>query len=241
MKKMVLLFSLLVIAAMAFAQGRELSETVVEPPKFVGNNEVVNIDNGKSLICNYLQNSLGEESVMQEGVVVVLFTVTHNGEVDGFSIVNSVSGNADRAVIESLKETSGMWKPGLVNGVARDMEKEIFVGFNFEDGLSLRDQAKSNIILAVKKYQSAVHVGQKLHLSNETAERRTQRKLRAAMVLLEDANKYQPFEPSVAFWQGHVHNLAGNELKSVEKFNEFNELIDPYYMARIESVDIVLR
>ncbi|HKL32795.1 MAG TPA: energy transducer TonB [Tangfeifania sp.] len=84
-------------------------------------------------LTDYLLNCLRypEECMKSrdEGTEVLKFTVTSNGELRNFEVVNSVSPEIDDHLTGILKRTSGMWSPGMKNGIPVNMEKEIAVAF----------------------------------------------------------------------------------------------------------------
>ena len=211
------------MAGVTFAQVTELNETTVESPKFIGQ-QIFDSDNDctTSPICHYLKNNLKNNDYMEEGVVTVLFTINPDGTLSDFTVTNSVSSHNDNAVVSSLKSTSGLWQAGKVNGEPVQMQKEIYVHFVNPSSRSLEDLAQENIMAAIKKYESAKNVKNSMHLSSDKAEKKSERKLNSALFYLEEANKYQPEEPSILFWQACTYEELGEELKK-------NREIKPIY------------
>jgi len=241
MKKIGLLTGMLLMAVMTFAQVRELSETKVESPKFVGSDATKDLNsNGKSAICNYLQNNLQQNNNFAEGVVEVLFTINSDGSVSNIIVENSVAMENDAAVTNCIKKTSGLWSPGMVNGNPVAMEKKVFVNFINPNSKSLEELAQESLELGLKKYQSAVTVKENLNLSEATANKRAERRIKTAISLMNEAHKYQPGEPSIVFWQACAYEKAGNEIKRAEKFNEFMEMVELNFQAQNNMAEIVL-
>lgn len=214
MKKVGLLSALVLVVTLSFAQVRELKETTVESPKFIGAQITVESEGQQvSPICSYLKNNLQEVRSFGEGVVVVLFTINSDGTVSNFDVVNSVSQQTDNAVISCLKSTSGLWMPGKVNGNMVEMEKEIYVHFVDPSTASLEVLAQQNIAFAVKKIEQAVQLKESVTLSAAKAEKKSLRKLNTALKSLRKANRYQPEEPSVVFWEACSYEHIGNEMR----------------------------
>lgn len=63
------------------------------------------------------------------GTEVIAFVVTSTGELTDFRVVSSVSIHIDEDMIRVLKETSGSWLPGQINGESVAMEKEVSLAF----------------------------------------------------------------------------------------------------------------
>jgi len=63
------------------------------------------------------------------GTEVIAFTVTSTGELKDFKVVSSVSHLLDEEMILVLKETSGSWQPGQINGEPVKTEYEVAMAF----------------------------------------------------------------------------------------------------------------
>ncbi len=242
MKKIGLLFGLLFMVSLTFAQVTQLKETTVESPKFIG--QQIDYDYEGDLtaspICHYLKNNLKNENYLDEGIVTVLFTINADGTLSDFNITNSVSSNNDNAVLNCIKSTSGLWQAGKVDGKPVEMQKEIYVHFVNPSTKSLETLAQDNILSAIKKIESAKTTRRSVNLSAKKANRKADNKLYSALFYLNEANKYQPEEPSVVFWQACAYEELGDEINKTEKLNQFLELTDLQYQAQIESVNILL-
>jgi hypothetical protein len=240
MKRTGLLTAMLLLTAVTFTQVK-VKETTVTSPKFIGAVEEINTKEGTSPICNYLMESLTNSELYSQGVLVVQFSINADGTLSEFDIVNSISDYVDKSVVSCLKRTSGKWKAGTVNGMPKQMRKEIQIRFVDPTRVSLEELAQSNLELGLRKYNSAKFIKENNELTAYQAEKKANRKLKSAIKYMEEANRYQPDEPSFIFWQAVAYELAGNEFKRGEKLNRFMEMIDLEYHAQIESVDILLR
>ncbi|TLX76942.1 hypothetical protein E9993_04460 [Labilibacter sediminis] len=240
MKRFGLLTGMLLMVVLGFAQVKQLAETLVEAPKF-NCETAISGETGKAPICNYLSETLSDGQYYDEGLVIVLFTIETDGTLSEFSVENSVSKSTDNAVISCLQSTNGMWSPGLVNGNPVDMQKKIYVRFLNPEHESLEQLAQDKINMAIRKYHAAVQIQNSFNLHAETASKRSERKFNTALNLLENANKYQPGEPAVAFWQACAYEKLGNEMMKDQKINEFIDLVDNNYQAQIDGVEIVLK
>jgi len=239
MKKISFVFSMLLISLATVAQQHHLNETIVTPPQFNGE-ENVTYDKNTSMFNQFANNSL-QNINSDNGVVVVLFTIDSDGSVSNINLLNTVSNSTNQAVIKLIEKSSGLWTPGKVNGTPVAMEKEIHVKFNDPSGPSLEDLANQSLEKGLKNYQMAMFVKQKFGLTQEQADNKSEKKLNRAVKYLEIANKYQPQEPSIIFWQACIYKEAGKELESAQKMNRFHELNDTNYMASTETVIINLK
>lgn len=108
-----------------------VDEVEVIPPKFTGINQLQATSNGdlNEFLANNLQYPEIIHNIHIEGTEVVQFVITTTGEVTDFKVINSVSPQMDAEVIRVLKSTNGMWAPGVNNGEAVAMEREVSVAF----------------------------------------------------------------------------------------------------------------
>lgn len=142
MKTILVVFICLAFFLVSFGQNK--------PPKFETKKYVmITGDKSCESINDYLRNCVGypDECLQSkdEGTEMVKFTVTPNGELRNFEVINSVSPTIDKQVIQMLEQTSGMWTPGLKNGNPVTMEKEISILFKygeFEEFALCRDFKK---------------------------------------------------------------------------------------------------
>jgi tetratricopeptide (TPR) repeat protein len=138
MKATVSIVIFLLVAFFAFGQNEtlispaQIGEVKVTPPEFTGN-LITNPTNELSLINSYLAKNVkypeNDFYSGPQGTEVIQFTITSEGKVTDFHVINSVSWYIDREVISVLKATNGMWKPGYNNNNPVDMTKEISMIF----------------------------------------------------------------------------------------------------------------
>jgi hypothetical protein len=155
MKKVFIILLIMIIAIITMGQHQKqnlLQEIKCTPPRFTGIEKAVPllIEEKFQTIDNYLAKKVTypDEDVdfLIQGTEVVQFTVTPTGEVSNFKIVNSVSRKIDNEVINALKTTNGMWKPGYNDDKPVSMEKEISIVFKV-DGIN-----KSGFKSMAKRY-----------------------------------------------------------------------------------------
>lgn len=132
MKSIVIFAFIILMVGFASAQKNdELKEIEITAPQFTGVQNATLIQNEypNTQIKNFLSNNIVypkvAESCYMEGTEVVEFTVTTEGNLKDFKIINSVCSKIDDEVISVLRKTNGMWVPGIKNGVATDMTMEI--------------------------------------------------------------------------------------------------------------------
>ena len=82
---------------------------------------------------------------------------------------------------------------------------------------------------------------QKFNLTKDQAQNKSSKKFKRAIKYLEIANKYQPQEASIIFWQACVYEKAGYDVKSTDKMNQFMIMNNANYMSSIETVDINIK
>ncbi|MCW3788444.1 energy transducer TonB [Plebeiibacterium sediminum] len=239
MKKYGLLLTALLISVFAFSQNRQLTETVVTSPYFIGSQDV-NYDDNSSKMNQFINTNINNEN-LEAGVVVALFTINDDGSVSNISILNSVSKSTDREVTACLEKSSGLWMPGHVNGKPVAMEKEVHINFTDPNLPSLKDLANMNLERGLSKFQLAEYTSIRYNLTQDQAAKKSARQFEKAIRYLETANKYQPQEPSIIFWQARVYEKAGYELKSADKMNRFNEITSSSYVANTETINIKLQ
>ena len=135
MKKNLIIVVCLIASTIAFGHGKPTNDST--PAEFKGSKNIetiVSTDN--SLLVNkYLKEYMVIPSRVAEcgyeGTEIVQFTVTREGNVSNFKVVNSVCPELDNEVIKVLKNTNGMWKPGFQDGEPVATTKE--VSFMFGD------------------------------------------------------------------------------------------------------------
>jgi TonB family protein len=135
MKKNVFFALIMLAAGFAAGQQQHISEIKVTPPQFAGIENALKVQGNSqnALIDDYLTINVNfpdrAKSWGFEGTEVVQFTVTADGNVTDFKIINSVCSEIDNEVIWALTQTNGMWLPGYNNGEPVDMTKEVSLAF----------------------------------------------------------------------------------------------------------------
>jgi TonB family protein len=141
MKTKVFFLVCMLAAVSATSQERELQEIEITPPSFGGEFRLS--------IAEFLKQNVvyPDQSVRwnEEGTEVVDFTVTKEGKLTDFNIINSVSREIDQEIIRVLQFTSGNWLPGTLDGVPVDMRKEISVEFKLDPSKDFVELAKYNL------------------------------------------------------------------------------------------------
>lgn len=125
MKTSVFFLAGMLIAVIATGQNQELEKFKVTQPAFMG--EYPNSINAH--IQKKAEFPATELKWGVQGTVVAGFVITPTGELKNIEIINSVSDAIDNEVIQVLKRTNGMWRPGVVNGEAVAMPNEVSVVF----------------------------------------------------------------------------------------------------------------
>lgn len=140
MKTIFLFAFCLVFSAMATGQEKKLNPALKDMtlPEFNGKNfEMLTQGKNCTSLNDYLRSCAcyPDECIKQrvQGTEVIELEVTSDGKLTGFQVINSVSPEIDEHVISLLKNTSGMWLPGRVNGVPVSMKKEISVAFKWNE------------------------------------------------------------------------------------------------------------
>jgi hypothetical protein len=143
MKATIFFFSCMMLTIIALGQEPEanVKEIKVTAPKFAGIENAVEILNAResATINAYLSkyfNYTDTRDVKPEGTEVIQFTVTPEGELTDFVIINSVSHDIDMEMIRILRTTNGMWIPGYNNNEPAEMTKEVSMAFCTENNSS---------------------------------------------------------------------------------------------------------
>jgi TonB family protein len=172
MKNLILL-ACLIVSMCGFAQSEKqnyLEEIEVSPPHFTGIENVANlllVDNSESVKMYMAKNVKYPEKSIEnyvEGTEVIKFVVTHEGKVADIEVINSVSKEIDKEVIRVIEGTSGMWKPGLNNGVPTAMHKEVSMLFKVDE----TDSDAIHKHFTVKATHHFIKGGNHLHVTKHT-------------------------------------------------------------------------
>ena len=142
MKRTIVFLLCMIGIIITFGQNRTqnlLQEIKCTPPQFTGIDKAVPIlvERKFPAIEQYLIDHITypEEDLRyyNQGTEVVSFFITPIGNLTDIKIINSVSNGIDRAIIEALEATNGMWKPGYNDDKPAAMEKEISIIFKIGD------------------------------------------------------------------------------------------------------------
>ena len=140
MKNLVFLASML-ISVFTFAQNQDLNEIKVTAPSFQSNIfESVN-----DFLTNSVEYPEASKNAGLQGTEVIQFTVSNDGKISDFKVINSVSPEIDIEVIRSLEATNGKWKPGTTDGSPTAMPTEVSLVFFLH--------SPENLIETAKQYQ----------------------------------------------------------------------------------------
>ncbi len=213
-----------------FAQNEDMLEHTVVPPKFMGT-EDVELSEPQLSLSTYVSNELNYYTELDEGVVIVLFTVDAKGNLSNFNVEHSTSSYNTAAVKDILMTSNGMWKPGSVNDAPVAMEKEITVKFQNPENGSLDEIARGYMTTGIKKYFKVSGIESNAYLSKEKMDRKVNRKLKTSIANLNMAYDYAPRDIGVIFWQCKAYEKIGDEVNFNTKFNEYQMFVNPAYEA----------
>ncbi len=136
MKTKLFIAAWMLIAAITTGQNKEVLTIEVTPPKFNSPESVEEF-----IKANVVYPADAYKRGV-EGTEVVQFTVTSDGEVKDFELINSVSKEIDNEIIRLLKFTDKKWIPGTNNGKPVSMEKEISIAFVINPSSDFTEKAK---------------------------------------------------------------------------------------------------
>ncbi|MCU4155578.1 energy transducer TonB [Carboxylicivirga sp. A043] len=236
MKKMLLSIGIcfFVLGLVAQEQGYAWMEgSTVVPPQFKGTESAQKEDVKKSPICCYLMENLEIESSVNtpavEGTVVIEFTVNTDGSLSNFKVINHVSYDLEFAVIDCIRQTEGMWKPGKVDNRPSSMEKRVQVRFDAPDNPSFEEIARNYYSNALQRFMKAEDIQKSKLLSQKKIERKANRRYNQSLNLLEAATVYIPNDPTLAFWKARNYEQLG-------MYSEMQDMLD--YRKALLSMQI---
>lgn len=215
--KLLLLLLCLVISIPAFSQNEKdhttLEEVQVSPPEFTGIEGATRFLNGEStkitLLSQYMLNHVKypDDDIRRsiEGKEIIRFTVQPDGSLTDFIVVNSVSPSIDNEVINAMKTTEGMWKPGYNNETIVPMEKEFSIVFKLAYTRSLESRA-------IGRYKR----GNKLLLIKENPKR--------ALRHFEQGLVYVPNDCSILMLRGLSFYELGDKERACQDWNRIKAL-----------------
>lgn len=138
MKNLVFLASMF-ISVLTFAQNQELNEIKVTAPQF--QTEVFKSVN--DLLTNNVEYPAEAKNANLQGTEVVQFTVTPEGKIKDYNVINSVSSDFNNEVIRILEVTNGKWTAGTSNGNSVEMKIEISISFFLHSETDMVKTAKN--------------------------------------------------------------------------------------------------
>ncbi|TLX74601.1 TonB family protein [Labilibacter sediminis] len=231
MKKMLLVLGMCFVTLGLIAQegSKLLEDQLVEPPKFEGKNiENRKAEVSRAPICFYMEENLQyperRYDFPPEGTVVIEFTVNADATVSNFVVVNHIDNELDQAVIDCIKKTDGMWIPGKVNGQPSVMEKRVSVKFAVPGNPTFEEQAKELYFSAIRKFTYGEYIKSNNLLSAEQKAKRSNRKFKNSLALLDKASAFYPNDKSLLWWQAKNHKMLGNQEEMRNKLNEIARL-----------------
>lgn len=210
----------LLIATIASGQNetvissKNTGEITVTPPSFNETKISMEADNN-SLLNQYLTKNIQypaqAKNCSYQGTEVVQFTVTADGKVTDFKVINSVCPIIDDEVVSVLKSTSGMWKPGSNNGTPVAMTKEVSFAFCIRE---LTDKSQSEIfkeraVNAFKKGTVAIY---------------EEGNPKKALKFYNQGINYLPYDKSLLLMRGLCKYELGNQKGAMEDWNRMASL-----------------
>lgn len=204
-------------------------EITVAPPSFNETTISMEADNN-SLLNKYLTKNVQYPAQAKElyfqGTEIVQFTVTPDGQVTDFKIINSVHPKIDEEVIAALKLTNGMWKPGYNNDQPVAMSKEVSLVF-FIKKLSKKSQReifKERATESFKKGTVAIYEN---------------RNTKKALKYFNQGINYMPYDQGLLLMRGLCKYELGNQQGALEDWNRLISLggmkVDKY-VSLIENM-----
>ncbi len=168
MKTLTLLTAALLLSIVSIAQNQEINEINVKAPNY--QNEIYASIN--DLLNENVEYPEESKSAGLQGTEIIKFTVTTDGILKDYEVVNSVSREIDEEVIRVLEATNGKWNPGTVNGNPVEMKTEILLAFF--------THSEENMIRVAKQYKLK---GNKLMYDKENPKRAIKAYDQAARIL----------------------------------------------------------
>lgn len=214
MKTIVFLIICLILSISAIGQDRtknvDIDEVRVTPPKFTmvqNASEFFNSSN-YSPIENYLikhfvcPTEVAECNI--EGTEVIQFTVTPDGKLTNFEVVNSVCREVDKELIKILNRTDEMWLPGYNNGEPTAMEHEV--------SLMIGDYSQNEIVNHfIKKAENNFEKGGSTLFVDH--------KPKKALRHYNNGIRYMPNDKSLLLMRGICHYELGNKERARRDWN----------------------
>ncbi len=231
--KTISIFATIMLSAILALGQQHIPEIKVTPPQFAGieNASRIQSNSQNALIDNYLSKYVNYPEIAMfsgfEGTEVVQFTVTTEGNVTDFKIINSVCREIDNEVIWTLKQTDGMWLPGYNNGEPVDMTKEVSVSFCLD-----KVSSKSvNQIFSEKAKHYFANANKTLYEKHNP---------KKAIKFYSSGLNYLPYDQSLLLMRGICRYELGDKEGATEDWTRMTSLgvdIDmSEYMTQIEGM-----
>ncbi len=176
MKTIITCLFLLIFSAVTNGQdltSNLMDEVKVTPPRFTQIEQLIQQEVVSEDIYSYLLKNISvpesTSKFIREGVEVVQFVVTPEGNLTDFNVISSVSYDIDDEVIRVLRTTDGAWRPGTNDGTPVAMEHEISLAFkasfsgegvsnrNFKEIAEVYFKKGSKKLFVQKKAKRALH------------------------------------------------------------------------------------
>ena len=211
MKTNAILLLSMIMSSLTYGQMNpqfQLEEMQITPPEFPSL-ETADLDLKVRSIHDYLRINVRNPQDYNEGSLpgteVVAFVVMPSGELTDFRVINSVSSAIDEEMIRVLKETSGSWIPGLINGDPVAMGREVSVVFRPHPNYDI-----------VRKAKAFTKKGSKMHLVKKNPER--------ALNYFNVAVRLLPNEVNILAARSLCKYELGDELGAREDYQRINTL-----------------
>ena len=152
-----------IFTSLVFAQNEDsptesINMNILEP-EFEGISEN---DGFKEFIEENLCTPLNVRNWGIEWTVVIRFNVLPTRNLSEFQVIHSVSPIIDKAVIDVLEASNGMWIPGKINGRPVPMEKEVTVIYTIDETEMYKtaqlNKNKADKLLKEGKYSRAIKI-----------------------------------------------------------------------------------
>lgn len=214
---------IIVLLCMVFAinlsgqiRSHELPEVKVTPPRFTGvmqAPDVYELELSDPLLGYLVENFQYPENndFLDEGTEVIQFTVTDDGKLTNFIIVNSITPEIDQEMIRVLKTTEGMWKPGSNSGQKVDMQQEV--------ALTIKT-AETDLVAQRKDFLKSAQIYFRMASKRFLVKRKPKR----AMKYYDQGIKLYPYSQSLYYMRGLCLYELGNVEKARNDWKRLKEL-----------------
>ena len=146
MKTAVFFLAAMAITVFATGQNQNVTNNVSVNPEFKCTGTIVQgttFETIEDFLVNQVNYPFESIKCAKQGTEVISFTVTPEGEITNFKVINSICPKVDQEVIRVLSLTSGKWQSGTVNGVKVPLEKEVSIAFKMRLSNDFKEWAQS--------------------------------------------------------------------------------------------------